>query len=233
MTTVTSKCKKLTVLLPAAAFLFALFLVGTTPALATEESDAIRIVSADEFSDLPQEPEVNPDFIRWLDGEDFGGLIPDRYLFTKEADNRVPRVRAAVGPAKYDPREGDGDIKNGVTAVRDQGQVGACWAFATTALLESYIKKNYPVSGDPDFSEQHMRYALSTDGGNPFGFDRRNEGGGNMDQGAAYFTRQALGGPVLEIDDPYISSLRKPAASGRGSHTDPASESGGIRPPAA
>ena len=45
-------------------------------------------------------------------------------------------------PAVLDWRNHNG---NWVTAIKDQGDCGSCWAFATTAVLESMVKisKNY------------------------------------------------------------------------------------------
>ncbi|MDR2752407.1 MAG: hypothetical protein LBC41_17260 [Clostridiales bacterium] len=170
------------------------------------EEEILLGSSDDIFADV-EEPKENPDYLRWLNGEDFGGLIPEQYLNEREPNNRRV-LRAATGDRLYDPRT---ESSNSLTPVKNQGSVGACWAFASVALLESYIKHTF--SSVTDFSEQHMRYALSTDGGNTLGFDRTNEDGGNTSMSAAYYMRSNIGGPVLEFQDPYVNSAAVRAAS--------------------
>lgn len=65
------------------------------------------------------------------------------------------------------------------SSVRNQGKEGVCWAFASNAVLESYLKKQ--VGSKSDFSENHMRYALSNNGGNTLGFNRKYDDGGVFD----------------------------------------------------
>lgn len=93
-------------------------------------------------------------------------------------------VRAAI-PSKYDLRK-----TNRVSSVKNQGQNGSCWTFATYGSMESYLKlfgKEY------DFSEKHMR--------NMHGFDWGPNDGGNRDIATSYLARGT--GPILEKDDPY------------------------------
>lgn len=97
-----------------------------------------------------------------------------------------------VYPSRYDLRD-----VNGVTAVKDQGSSGSCWAHSSIASLESYLLHNRSETWN--FSENNVKNVLvSTD---PDGYDRPHDGGGFDLFPAAYLTRWS--GPVLESDDPY------------------------------
>ena len=91
-----------------------------------------------------------------------------------------------VYPAQFDLRSG-----GYVTPVKDQGQCGSCWAFATYGSLESSIL----MEGGParDFSENNLK--------DDHGFDWGPCAGGNVQISQAYLTRGS--GPVAEADDPY------------------------------
>jgi len=87
-------------------------------------------------------------------------------------------------PVAYDMRD-----YGRVTAVRDQGKFGTCWAFASLGAFETTLMPGEEIS----FSTDHM--ALS----NSYNLDL--DSGGEHTMSIAYLA--AWQGPVLEKDDPY------------------------------
>lgn len=94
-----------------------------------------------------------------------------------------------VFPATYDLRS-----YGKLTAIRDQGAFGDCWAFATYASMES----NLLTSETRDFSENNM--AMNS------GFDWSIYEGGNSSISTAYLAR--WNGPVNQADDANDGGLR-------------------------
>ena len=150
-----------------------------------------------EEDQIPQMAPVNEEFLKyqkdpWLatfslyseEGHPLG-LLPSPHDVTHLTHLPAPAVSIESLPASYDSRE-----KNKLTPVKNQGDCGSCWAFATYGSLESYL---YPAE-NWDFSEQNLINNHGLDWGPCYG--------GNMYLSAAYLTRWA--GPIREEDDPYI-----------------------------
>ncbi len=98
----------------------------------------------------------------------------------------APDGADGVLPFYYDLRDG-----GYVTSVKDQGQCGSCWAFATYGSAESYVL--HSGGSTYDFSENNLK--------NRHGFAYGPCYGGQAWMSMAYMSR--LDGPGLEADDPY------------------------------
>ena len=135
-------------------------------------------------------------------GELEGLRQPSHIKMEYESDNSDENL-----PKKWMLKEAAEDIvdyKAECTPVKDQGEQGTCWIFATYGSLESHLKKM--TGAEYDFSENHAKFALtntSTDQKNPYSFDYKINEGGNIWMSTAYLTRGEMGGPVLEKDDRY------------------------------
>ena len=93
-------------------------------------------------------------------------------------------------PSRWDSRE-----HGWVSPVKNQSSIGACWAFAAYATLETQLLK--AGKGEWNFSEKNMV--------NLHGWDVGPNDGGNNDVAAAYLLR--WGGAVAETNDVYKSSM--------------------------
>lgn len=106
-----------------------------------------------------------------------------------------PSVAAASNPDSV-----DWTTKGAVTGVKDQGNCGSCWSFATTGSIEGayYIKYGELNS----YSEQNLVDCDRVDSGC---------NGGWMDR--AYGYMQRAGGICTEADYPYVSGTTGKAGS--------------------
>ena len=106
-----------------------------------------------------------------------------------EAAKTLARTAATPLPAKYSLRE-----QGLLPPVRDQGQLGSCWAHAAIASYESCLRKRYNELAD--FSENNVTF------GTRFDWDPV-QGGNNFMAASALLNRL---GPPPEALDPYQST---------------------------
>lgn len=88
--------------------------------------------------------------------EEFGDLLGVRkdILYQSAARRAASEVKTAEEPAPPFPRSVDWRKSNVVTAVKDQGQCGSCWTFATAETVESHWAINTGLL--TDLSEQQI-----------------------------------------------------------------------------
>ncbi len=175
-------------------------LAGYGPVLGAEPAPAIAPVSP-AFSDFLAAKRAAPAKLLSLPGEEerptgfVPGPVDHSYLRGQQI---APGQAEAFAPARYSlPLQYDLRTTGKLTAIRDQGSCGSCWAFAAMGSVESVLKPGE----DRDFSENNLK--------NRHGFDWGHCDGGNGDMSTAYFAR--ADGPLSESDDPYnVSSNLSP-----------------------
>ncbi|MFB3894734.1 MAG: lectin like domain-containing protein [bacterium] len=151
---------------------------------------------------------LNPEFIQYLETLKSGkqqsfitpegyrlGLIPAPVDVSYMKGMKVYSQNNVITlPSYYDLRS-----TGKVTAVRDQGGAGSCWAHGSYGSFES----NLLPAETWDFSEQNVKNLCSTTYSMySEGFDRGYLDGGSHLMVVAYLARWS--GPILESDDPYV-----------------------------
>ncbi|MCF0228791.1 MAG: hypothetical protein HUJ76_03745, partial [Parasporobacterium sp.] len=136
------------------------YLGVTEPARFDRSYVTHNVLSPEQHEDSPEQPAADPSVpVQDDTGE---SILPGYYNSMKEG--RINRTR-------------------------DQGELGACWAFAANAALESRLMPDEVW----DFSEDHMIWNC--------GFENDLYSGGDSFMAVAYLS--AWKGPVIEEDDPY------------------------------
>lgn len=150
-----------------------------------------------EEDQIPEPAPLNRNFLEFGEGQGLGkwknisddghplGLIPSpRETFHFRF---LPQVRIAGLPSFFDLRQ-----QGKLSPIRNQGNCGSCWSFASYGSLESFLRP----SESWDFAEQHLI--------DHHNFDWAPCEGGNIDIATAYLARWS--GPIAEQDAPYIYS---------------------------
>ncbi len=148
-----------------------------------------------EFQDYVDDPRAEPLFD---DEGNYFGFIPLPFAPEKYVDPALQK--AALSDSKYDMRDpnGDGNLSDSLLPpIRQQGECGSCWSFASYGVLESTEKTTGITS---DFSEKHMIQN--------HGFDPGPCDGGNLLMTSAYLASGK--GTVNEGNDPYQDNPNAP-----------------------
>lgn len=91
------------------------------------------------------------------------GAVPQEIPGAVSMLDEPVSISADSLPTTFDWRNNGGDW---TTGIRAQGSCGSCWAFASTAVFESYQERRYGnPSLNPDYSEQYL-VRCNTDGWN-------------------------------------------------------------------
>jgi len=123
------------------------------------------------------------------------GFRPPRGRIPVERQDSPAKTLLAARPSFSSlPSRWDSRDEGWVSAVKNQGSVGACWSFAACAVLETQLLK--AGRGEWDLSEKNMV--------NHHGFEAGFNDGGNDYYALAYLMR--WGGAVAETNDVFIAS---------------------------
>lgn len=111
--------------------------------------------------------------------------------YEEESDNRSSVTYATTYPSRYVSES---------TAVRNQDKTGACWAYASTSVVEGYLLKKWQINNT--YSPGHLNYFESQSfydrTSNPYGVKRSVRAGGNFMMSGLYYSGRY--GPVFEYD---------------------------------
>jgi len=114
----------------------------------------------------------------------------EKYFARRTAEKKDAKVITREGM----PQQVDWRTKGAVTAIKNQGQCGSCWAFSTTGNIEG----QWFLAGNPlvSLSEQELVSCDTIDSGC---------GGGLMDNAFDWLVEYQNGSIVTEASYPYVS----------------------------
>ena len=163
--------------------------------------------------------EYSDEYLKWsnlTDEQKSSSNMPRMYNIRKDNvqySNPLKMAKALGGAtgSKFDLRN---YIKDNIV-VKNQKQLGSCWAFASIGALETNLAMNDYKNNNQlklyDFSERHLEYATSqtflNNIKNPIGFSRNVGDGGIYQEAIAYLTNGS--GAIEEYKMPYTDSKEK------------------------
>jgi C1A family cysteine protease len=147
------------------------------------------------FAAQPGVAPSNPAFLEYMENAEKGTLTKttrDGHTlgYIPSPIRRNPTIGTVKDTPKL-PTSYDLRMLNFMTGVRNQGNCGSCWTFATMGSIESI--RLVKSEGTWDLSENNMKQN--------HGFEWGACWGGNADMATAYLSRGD--GAILEADDPY------------------------------
>jgi C1A family cysteine protease len=169
-------------------------------------------VFAKSIADYTEKNEYSQRYLDWLElsEEEKANTIQPRmynvYRYNRTYTNplKLARVKSTTYDTKFDLNS---YIKENLV-IKNQGNLGAYWAFASLGSLETNLAlKNYYANKKTvlyDFSEKHLNYSMSKsfiDSTSELGFQRNVEDGGIYLYAQAYLTNGM--GAVNESDMSY------------------------------
>ena len=151
--------------------------------LLLEEKDAVssgeRVVVSSPLTEIEGAYYVSLNDLSKMMGYNCSFSFEENMLTTADASENPNAL-----PASYDLR-----IRQRISAIRNQGKYGTCWAFGALTAMESSLLPEAAYQ----FSVDHMSMSNS--------FKVTQSDGGEYTMGMAYLA--AWQGPVYEKDDPY------------------------------
>ena len=94
-----------------------------------------KTVILTEKNKVEGKPYLNSKYVNYLEnGEKNGALIPEAFLIDYDTNNKVG---SSTLPSKYDLRNVNN--KKYITGLKNQNELGICWAFASVEQAESYL----------------------------------------------------------------------------------------------
>ena len=137
--------------------------------LPEEAKDYIKEIVLTEKNKVQNKSYLNPLYVEYLSLSDEEKqkepIIPMAYTIDYVNNSRNTQLRSNELPSSFDLRNVNGESY--ITPLKDQGEYGLCWAFASLEQIESLlmVKNHIPYNENTIlFSQMQLHYSTSKDG---------------------------------------------------------------------